>query len=226
MSKKIPTKRYLPTTEEFIEILTKESYKFISGEILKSKSFFVIECPEHHRYRTTWNAWQQNRRCQKCAGTKRGKNRRTDIIIGNIPHKKCSECKKFKPYIEFNKLSNTWNGLQRRCKDCSSLVINDHNSKNKNKRKEVLLKSRLKRKYKTTIDEFKKMYYTQNNTCSICKLVFDDIYDSRVCVDHDHRTGKIRGLLCNKCNSAIGFLNEDVETLNRAIEYLKRSNYE
>jgi hypothetical protein len=53
-----------------------------------------------------------------------------------------------------------------------------------------------------------------------CKLCFIDI-KTKSYVDHNHKTGKIRGLLCNGCNAGIGMLKEDINVLNRAIEYLE-----
>jgi hypothetical protein len=45
---------------------------------------------------------------------------------------------------------------------------------------------------------------------------------SRLCVDHDHTTGKVRGLLCHDCNVGIGFMRDSVENFRRAIAYLDR----
>ena len=60
---------------------------------------------------------------------------------------------------------------------------------------------------------------SQGGKCAICNTPFDKPTDA--CVDHNHRTGEIRGLLCKNCNLGIGFLNDDSELMAKAINYLK-----
>lgn len=74
----------------------------------------------------------------------------------------------------------------------------------------------LKRLYGITIEEYEQMLISQNNVCKIC--CSSD--HRKLCVDHCHKTGKIRGLLCNKCNQAIGLLKDSIELLQRTIDYL------
>lgn len=68
----------------------------------------------------------------------------------------------------------------------------------------------------------------QKGLCAICKKNEDISISAkndkpkRLAIDHNHKTGKIRGLLCHKCNVSIGALNESIETLQAAIEYLKQ----
>ena len=65
------------------------------------------------------------------------------------------------------------------------------------------------------------MLNLQNNSCSICKKHKDE-FTYHLVVDHCHTTGKIRGLLCKKCNLGIGHLNDDITILENSIEYLKK----
>lgn len=68
------------------------------------------------------------------------------------------------------------------------------------------------------------MLIHQNNRCKLCDLEFD--FSSKKTaphVDHCHETGKIRGLLCNDCNIALGKFNDSVEKLQRAIYYLRNN---
>ena len=57
--------------------------------------------------------------------------------------------------------------------------------------------------------------------CQICGRCDGDDNGAKLAVDHCHKTGKIRGLLCNRCNRGIGFLQDDVNLLQQAIEYLR-----
>lgn len=79
---------------------------------------------------------------------------------------------------------------------------------------------RLKKKFGMTIQQFEEMVMAQDGTCAICKQPCR--IRSRLSVDHDHETGKIRGLLCSSCNSAIGLFLENPVALRRAAEYLEK----
>ena len=72
--------------------------------------------------------------------------------------------------------------------------------------------------WKMSDENLEKMYIEHNYRCAIC----NDKKDKLV-IDHNHRTNKIRGLLCGNCNSAIGFMKENIQTLNNAINYLTKS---
>lgn len=69
-----------------------------------------------------------------------------------------------------------------------------------------------------TLKQYDEMFEKQSGVCKIC----GDINKSgrRLCVDHDHKTGKIRGLLCCACNSLIGYAKDDLLILKSAINYL------
>jgi recombinational DNA repair protein (RecF pathway) len=76
--------------------------------------------------------------------------------------------------------------------------------------------AKLKRAYGITLEEYNVLLEKHDNRCYACGRT-----DSLV-VDHCHTTGVIRGILCNNCNSALGFVNDEIETLNRMIDYLER----
>jgi hypothetical protein len=63
------------------------------------------------------------------------------------------------------------------------------------------------------------MLESQNNSCAICG---GDAGQRSFSVDHDHISGKVRGLLCRGCNVGIGNLKDDIEILEKAIEYIKK----
>lgn len=81
----------------------------------------------------------------------------------------------------------------------------------------------LKEKYGISYAQYKEMHIAQNGVCPICtkeypleSKIFTDILN----VDHDHTTGKVRGLLCHKCNKALGLLADNCTSLANAIKYL------
>lgn len=68
--------------------------------------------------------------------------------------------------------------------------------------------------------DYKRMYDEQGGLCAICRG--PQIDNRMLGVDHNHQTNAIRGLLCNKCNGGLGYFNDSVEILGKAIEYLNR----
>jgi hypothetical protein len=79
----------------------------------------------------------------------------------------------------------------------------------------------LKANYGITLDEYEAMVQSQDGKCAICGRVPEGKHNQgSLHVDHDHRTKKVRGLLCSHCNRGLGFLGDSVETLLRAAEYL------
>lgn len=72
-------------------------------------------------------------------------------------------------------------------------------------------------KYNIDKQQFLQMLQEQNNCCAICSK---DFADNSPNVDHDHKTGLVRGLLCRKCNTALGLFADDIDSLRAAIDYL------
>lgn len=77
------------------------------------------------------------------------------------------------------------------------------------------------RVYKITADQYRAMLDAQGGVCAICKTECNRSTTTRMCVDHCHDTGKVRGLLCFKCNSGLGKFNDDQELLRSAAKYLE-----
>ena len=72
--------------------------------------------------------------------------------------------------------------------------------------------------YNLTLDQYDQMYQDQKGACKICSKNFP-----RLCVDHCHDSGKVRGLLCNRCNLMLGQSLDNIDTLTNAIKYLRDS---
>jgi len=86
--------------------------------------------------------------------------------------------------------------------------------------KERTKNSRLLRKYNISLDDYNKMLIEQEGKCWICSMKAEDEINKVLVVDHNHLTGKVRGLLCNRCNTAIGLLQESQEILQKVSKYL------
>ena len=122
---------------------------------------------------------------------------------------KCYSCEDIKPLNSFHKSNHVKTGYRNTCKKC--FKIQDKNNK-------------LKVNYNINLDIYNQLLKKQNNSCNICKTKFNK--DKDACVDHNHDTKKVRGLLCNTCNRALGLLKDDEIVLYAAIRYLKRHSSE
>ncbi len=74
--------------------------------------------------------------------------------------------------------------------------------------------------YDLSLEEFNQLLEKQNNSCGICGKSFEEY---RNYIDHDHVTGKVRGLLCSGCNTGLGKFGDNIEGLMKAIYYLLQS---
>lgn len=81
--------------------------------------------------------------------------------------------------------------------------------------------NKLKRVYGLKNEDYDKMLQEQNNCCKICGVKDADTKKGYLVVDHCHKTGKIRSLLCNNCNTGIGLLKDSPEVIEKAAQYLK-----
>ncbi len=135
----------------------------------------------------------------------------------------CKTCGSTKPLKEYSSHETTRDGVSPYCKQC----IRDRNRQwridNPERARAKQLKNYLKSTYGMTVEEYDKLTQAQNNLCAICSLP-ETTKNGRLAVDHCHRTGQVRGLLCMRCNTSIGRLNDDPALLRRAAEYLEESS--
>jgi hypothetical protein len=146
---------------------------------------------------------------------------------------RCSACGNEKPEVEF--YVNNWNARGRgyRCKPCQSeynIRWQQGNRKerasymrrfNKTASGKACLKVRRLKKYDLSDGEFAELVEAQGGKCWICKAPGGEA----LCVDHNHKTGKVRGLLCQDCNRMLGCARDNVDVLNKAIDYLKEKDH-
>lgn len=170
-------------------------------------------------------------------------------MIKYIDGKKvCSKCKEAKDIKKFDRFPECGDGLYPSCKFCKNIVkeihrkahpeqirkaYERHYAKNRvsiiNKTKEyrkknphIQKKSTLNFVYGITLEQHKLLLNINDGKCCICNK---PPMTKTLSIDHCHKTKIIRGVLCQKCNSAISFFNDDVEILQSAIKYLSKENF-
>ena len=163
--------------------------------------------------------------------------------------KTCKKCGIRKSLSEFHRASAMRDGHRNECKSCWTVICRARYEKNRdeqiskvqewrrrNPEKYDALRRRnrtenrdriaasnrsghLQRKYGLTTDDFDFLVIAQGGACRICRTVAgNDLH-----VDHHHDTGLVRGLLCGKCNKAIGLLGEDPRLFDAATSYLRET---
>lgn len=106
-------------------------------------------------------------------------------------------------------------------KDISEFYIRTDNGKPRSHCRSCHHNDSLTRKYGISLEEYDALYERQEGGCAICGLPQMSKRNTRLCVDHDHETGEVRGLLCDGCNRGIGLLKDDYRLLERAAGYLR-----
>lgn len=162
--------------------------------------------------------------CKECHQTRLRTIHYSRIMSFNPPEKViCNVCGQEKLVENFPKSSDRSRGFRQPCKICLQ-------EKRRNKRKvetseEFFIRknNKLKKKYNITIEDFQIMLKNQNNKCLICDSLLEikDLNSNYPHVDHDHSTGKVRGILCMNCNLGLGYFNDSIKLLNKAIIYLQ-----
>lgn len=146
-------------------------------------------------------------------------NRRKRLVDGKL---ECPKCEKWKSIDEFHKSKNSIYGRASLCKVCANKSARENHHKRsgcKDRAKQV--KSRyLERTYNMTIEQLEEKVRGQNGVCEICRNLLD--MSSLTHVDHCHKTGRVRGVLCSNCNRGIGYLQDDAAVVSAAADYLRR----
>lgn len=140
--------------------------------------------------------------------------------------KKCSICRCEKPLEDFHV-------GRASCKVCREAYMSKWRDNNRAKMKKTknnwkkrnpdkVKSSSLKSDYGIDLDKYKQLLLSQNNSCAICKRNQTE-FKKALSVDHCHKTGYIRGLLCLKCNRSLGLLEDNPSLFRNAASYLEQS---
>ena len=128
------------------------------------------------------------------------------------------------PYKDYNKLLEH---ARKYSKEYHQKHKKEHKKYYKKYSKEYYkthIEKRRMYKYGISNTDFNNLLFAQNNRCAICKEPLDLQTPYAVHIDHDHKRGKVRGILCRKCNLAIGQLRDNPEYAYNAFIYLKESD--
>lgn len=132
--------------------------------------------------------------------------------------KRCPKCGGTKPLSEFYAMKT--GGVGAYCKPCTKADVHRWIRENPDKFRRNMRRSVLKRKYGLTEDDYSQILIAQNGRCPICQA---DLAETSVAVDHCHKTGRVRGILCHRCNRTIGLFADDPSRLRAAVAYLRKT---
>jgi hypothetical protein len=153
------------------------------------------------------------------------KDQTRPVIDGKV---ECKKCNTWKLLEEYPKNKNSALGIFSYCSECSNKLGREHHKKNRAKGTEGWEKHRkdyrnryYKNTYGITLAQFEEIFEAQDYKCAICFCPLDiDGESSKAHLDHNHTTGKIRQILCVRCNKGIGYLQEDTDIMQSAIDYI------
>lgn len=132
--------------------------------------------------------------------------------MATLETKICSKCNKRKYLSDFHKDKYAKDGLAFQCKDCKS---NHYQNVTKG---EVQRRYTLKHKFNITIKDYDEMFEKQDGVCYICG---EPEISRRLSIDHNHTTGKVRKLLCVRCNTLVGHFENRNWLVDKILNYLK-----
>ena len=149
-------------------------------------------------------------------------NESLQLTVIEKDQKYCNKCRMFKPLTDFGTTQKRY-----QCKECYSKWKKEYYQRPHVKEKEYkhLMRRFFKKEYGITLEQYQEMLLKQNGKCKLClkEQDFKDYRSARrinLSVDHCHTTGKVRGLLCIKCNQGLGAFNDDIELIKKAMEYI------
>lgn len=135
--------------------------------------------------------------------------------------KRCCRCRKHLPFERFNKRGRAKDGLHECCRECQKKHSKPRSEKGKPRCKQWIRARNLRINFGITPEEFDAILNLQGGCCMICRTTEPKGKGKGWCVDHCHKTGRVRGVLCAPCNFLIGLAQENERILMAAILYLE-----
>ncbi len=134
--------------------------------------------------------------------------------------KTCGKCKIEKSAQEFYTHKNHTDGLSSYCIDCTKASTAEWYAANKDKAADTQWAGHIRRRYGITAEQYQELLEKQNHCCTVC-LKHQDSFKFRLAVDHNHKTGAVRGLLCINCNHRLVGRHVDGAMLRRMADYVE-----
>lgn len=128
----------------------------------------------------------------------------------------CTTCKQYKHRGEF---SYTEKGENALCHSCKAILNPPKTKSHKPIDKDQIRNYHYKRSYDLTLDQYNQMFEDQKGCCLTCGT-HQSLLSKALAVDHCHKSGRVRGLLCTFCNTALGLVKDNSETLLKMAKYI------
>lgn len=144
-----------------------------------------------------------------------------DLYTGT---RQCKQCQEIKDITEFHFTANKIKSRRRVCKACQHKRQAERGliPEVRAKRRLTGYKTKLRNTYGMTYEDYLAMLEAQDGLCKICSRKLDpESVNDAPHVDHCHKTGRVRGILCFRCNTGLGKFGDDAILLQRAAKYLK-----
>lgn len=129
--------------------------------------------------------------------------------------KLCRKCGETKSVTDFSP-TEKW------CRPCRAAYQKEFRRRDPQKATDQVYEQRLKRDLGMTLAEYDAMVEEQNGACAICRTVPPASGRRQLHVDHDHKSGAVRALLCHGCNRGLGGFRDDPELIAKAIAYIEK----
>lgn len=141
---------------------------------------------------------------------------------GTVSGRTCARCKTWKSALDFPADIRRPDRLHAYCLDCRRADAKERRQRDPEGERRRQRRTNLKRLYGISEHDYDEMLREQDGKCASCRSADPRHNSGRFVVDHDHRTGEIRGLLCGPCNIILGLAQDDVAVLAAAITYLTK----
>jgi hypothetical protein len=162
------------------------------------------------------------KKCKKCQ-----KLKSTDEYYSNQGYfrPRCKVCVREDQRTAYRLNSSDKLAREKTRREKSRVLISEQTKKRHKKNPDARKNQELRTRFGINYVEYQQMHEKQKGLCAICDKPESQILNGtvkRLSVDHCHSTGKIRGLLCTKCNVALGLLKDDINVINNCVSYLQK----